>query len=145
MRSWSHGLSILRHAADLGVEVTARTLVGLFVECLRAQTDCMTRLESIDTNEVRTVAISAPGLEQLLVEFLSEAIYLHETEGLVLCGAELDIDKVNEGWSLTGRVHGEVFDLPRHGLKTLLKAVTYHQLALRRHGGYWTARVIFDI
>ena len=36
---------------------------------------------------------------------------------------------------------GEPYDLHKHGLKTLIKAVTYHQLTIVEAGGAWTARV----
>ena len=51
----------------------------------------------------------------------------------------------DEGWTLSGELSGERFDLARHGLKILLKAVTYHRLEVRPHAGGWLARVLFDI
>jgi SHS2 domain-containing protein len=79
------------------------------------------------------------------VDFLSEAIYLCETEGLVLASADLDVTETEGGWSLSGVVAGEPIELSQHGLKTLLNSVTYHQLSVRRDRDGWAARVIFDI
>ena len=58
---------------------------------------------------------------------------------------DVEVTETEEGWSLSGVVAGERFELSRHGLKTLLKAVTYHQLSVRRDRDGWVARVIFDI
>lgn len=136
---------LLEHTGDLGIEVRFPTLDGLFHECLRAQTDCLTRVDRIDLRETRNWALEAPHLPDLLVEFLSEAIYLFETEEIVLAAARVEVSRAERGWSLVGEVAGEPFDLGRHGLKTLLKAVTYHRLEVTREGEGWMARVIFDI
>jgi len=135
----------LEHTADLGIEASADSLEELFAECLRAQTDCLTRLDRVAEKESRELQLAASDLPDLLVDFLSEAIYLHETQGLVLAGAKLKVWESDGVWALSGVVTGEEFELSRHGLKTLLKAVTYHQLSVHRRGDKWVARVIFDI
>lgn len=135
----------LDHTGDLGVEVTAASLAELFAESIRAQTDCLTRLERVAEKESRRVEMTAPELPDLLVDFLSEAIYLYETEGLVMARAIVEVTRGDDGWSVIGVLRGEPFELARHGLKTLLKAVTYHQLSVRQHRDVWTARIIFDI
>lgn len=135
----------LEHTADLGVEVTAATLEGLFGETLRAFTDCLTRLERVTASESREVSIKAPEPDQLLIDLLNELIYLHETEALVFSDALLTLAETDDGWSLSGSVRGEAFDLERHGLKTLIKAATYHQLSVQPGPDGWIARIIFDI
>lgn len=136
---------LIDHTADLGIEASAACLDELFVECLRALTDCMTRLDRIATHEARTVSLQAPDLERLLVQWLSEAIYRHEAEGLVFAEASVEVGRDETGWRLTGELRGEEFDAERHGLKTLVKAVTYHQLRVRRQKRGWQARVILDL
>lgn len=135
----------LEHTADLGVEVTSTSLEGLFGETLRAFTDCLTRLERVTPSESRELLIVAPELDQLLVDLLNELIYLHETEALVFADARLTLTETDDGWSLSGSVRGEAFDLERHGLKTLIKAATYHQLSVLPGPDGWIATILFDI
>ena len=136
---------LLDHTADLGFVATAASLPDLFDESLRALTDCLTRLEAVEPIEHRIVRLSAPEPAQLLVGFLEEAVYLYETEGLVFARAEVSLFENDTEWRLEAELRGEVFDLERHGLKTLIKAVTYHQLEVREVDGEWAARVILDI
>jgi len=136
---------LLEHTADLGIEASADSLDEIFAECLRALTDCLTRLDRVVSVKTRDLDLAAPDLPQLMVDFLSEAVYLHEAEGLVLADANVAVEKTPEGWSLSGVVSGETFDIERHGLKTLIKGVTYHQLSVQSHEGKWVARIIFDI
>lgn len=135
----------LEHTGDLAVEATASSLAELFGECLRALTDCLTRLDRVRHGESRELAIVAPELDQLLVDFLNEVIYRYETEGLVFSDAQLAVSEIDQGWSLSGSLGGEAFDLSRHGLKTLIKAATYHQLSVRSRPEGWIARIVFDI
>ena len=59
--------------------------------------------------------------------------------------ADLAVEANSDGWCLRGTVRGERYDPNRHELKTLIKAVTYHQLEVRSSKVGWTARVVFDI
>jgi SHS2 domain-containing protein len=135
----------LEHTGDLAIEVMGASLDELFAESLFALTDCMTRVEKVTPRDSREVALAAPALDQLLVVFLNEGIWLHETEALVFSAADLSVAEVDQGWSLTGTLRGEAFDLHRHGLKTLIKAVTYHQLSVESGSEGWVARLVFDI
>lgn len=136
---------LLEHTADLGIEVTASGLGELFTEALRALTDVLTSLDRVGFDEVCSVELSAPSLEGLLVDWLNEAIFLHETEGLVFARAAVDVRRDAQGWHLTAELDGEPFSLEQHGLKTLIKAATHHQLQVEQDAGRWRARVIFDL
>jgi SHS2 domain-containing protein len=103
----------LEHTGDLAIEVMGASLDELFAESLFALTDCMTRVEKVTPRDSREVALAAPALDQLLVVFLNEGIWLHETEALVFSAADLSVAEVDQGWSLTGTLRGEAFDLHR--------------------------------
>jgi SHS2 domain-containing protein len=136
---------IIDHTADLGIVVEADTLTELFRECLRAQTDCLTNADRVAATTSWSIRLEAAELSSLLVDFLEEMIFLYETEGLVFADSRLAVEQDETGWSVSGELVGEPYEQRRHGLKTLLKAVTYHQLALDQGVDGWRARVIFDI
>lgn len=135
----------LEHTADLAIEVTAGSLDELFAESVQALTDCMTRRERVAPDLIHEVTLEAAELDRLLVDLLNELIYLHETEALVFSQASLSIKESDSGWSLAGALAGEEFDLERHGLKTLIKAATYHRLSVQPDAAGWLARVVFDL
>ena len=136
---------LIEHTADLGIEAAADSLEGLFRQCLTALTDCLTRVQQVESQASWTVRLEAPDLGRLLVEFLEEAIYRYETDGVVFADAEVSIRQDGDTWQLESVLLGEAFDLDRHGLGTLVKGVTFHQLRVEKRGAEWTARVIFDI
>ena len=136
---------LIEHTADTGLEIEARTLDELFVDALRGMTDCITELEQVAPTSRRRLEVRAGDLERLLVEWLSEAVYLFEVEDLLLSEAEVEIEESKAGFELEAAVAGEPFDADRHPVKIAIKAVTYHQLAVEETAAGWRARVIFDI
>jgi SHS2 domain-containing protein len=81
-------------------------------------------------------------MDELLVAWLSELLYLYEVEGLLFC--DFALTEIDER-SVRGMAMGEEFHEGRHAIKTSIKAVTYHQLEIKEKDGRWQARVIFDI
>jgi len=81
-------------------------------------------------------------LEDLLVRWLSELLYLYDTQLLLCCTFHCTL---LEPTHLTATVAGEPLDPDRHPIDTEIKAVTYHQIAVEQVEGRWQARVIFDL
>ncbi|RKZ30052.1 hypothetical protein DRQ27_05225, partial [bacterium] len=46
---------------------------------------------------------------------------------------------------LRAKVYGEPFDPKKHKFRLEIKAVTYHQLTVKKQGDKWFGRVIFDL
>ena len=137
---------VLDHTADAGVVVTAGDRNALFVEALRGLTDCITEVDRVRPRERRDVRLVADNVELLLVEWLGEALYRFEVEGLVAAGARIEIDeRPDGGLTLVGEIVGELHDPDRHPHKVAVKAITYHGLEVEAEAGGWRASVIFDI
>jgi SHS2 domain-containing protein len=136
---------LIEHTADTGLEVEAPSLAELFVEALRGMTDCITELERVAPQTRRRLGVRAGDLGRLLVEWLSEAVYLFEVEDLLFSQAEVEVKESKAGFELAATVAGEPFDPERHPAKIAIKAVTYHQLKVEETPDGWRARVIFDI
>jgi SHS2 domain-containing protein len=135
----------IEHTADLGVEIEASSFEGLLADGLLALTDALTDVEGVSVELELPVDLRAPSREDLLVEWLSELVYLFDTKSVLLCQADLEVVGEPGGWHLRGTVRGERYDPDRHEIKTLIKAITYHQLEVSSSARGWSARVIFDL
>jgi SHS2 domain-containing protein len=133
------------HTADIGVDIEATSFESLLTEGLRALTESLTEIERVELGLELPVDLEARSREDLLVEWLNEIVFLFDTKAVLLVEAELEVGAEGDGWRLEGTVRGELYDPNRHRLKTLIKAVTYHQLQVRSSISGWTARVVFDI
>jgi SHS2 domain-containing protein len=135
----------LEHTADTGLSIEAGSREQLFAEALAGFTDTVTELTRVGEGQRREIAVGAPSLEDLLVEWLGELLYRFETEGLLFRRTEVAIEGEPPDLRLRATAWGEAYDAVRHPLKILVKAVTYHRLEVAESDGAWRAQVIFDI
>ena len=133
---------ILDHTADIGIIVHGENLKALFENAGEAFFRLITDLRKVRRRIERRVNIRGESLDRLMVDWLSELLYLHDVENLLFKGFE--IDSVGED-GLKAVVKGEPFQEGVHVIKTEVKAVTYHQIEVRRENRGWRARVILDL
>jgi SHS2 domain-containing protein len=136
------GYELIEHTADIGIRVWADDAKGLFEEAARGFFDIITDIKTVTAEIERTVTVHGSGWEEVMVAWLTELLYLHEVKGLLFCDFSLaEVDRS----IVTGVARGERYNEKRHSIKTVVKAVTYHQLQIREQDGRWHAQIIFDI
>ena len=133
---------ILDHTADIGLIVHGEDLKTLFENAGEAFFHLMTDLRKVKRRVERRINITGESLDRLMVDWLSELLYLHEVESLLFRGFK--VESVGED-GLKAIAKGEPFQEGVHVIKTEVKAVTYHQIEVRPENGRWRARVIFDL
>ncbi len=133
---------VLEHTADIGFEAFGATREEAFSNAARALIDIIVDLKSIVSREEVTIRVEGREATSLLVNWLSEILYLHDAEGWVFC--EFEIHGLSDH-SLSAVARGEKFDRARHHAKLLVKAITYHQLAFEHTDQGWRAQVYVDI
>jgi SHS2 domain-containing protein len=132
----------IEHTGDLGMEVFGADLPGLFENAAEGLFDIITDPGTIREKEEREISLEAGGLEELLIRWLTEFIFLFDVEFLLFRSFHiLSLD----GGKLRAIASGERFDEERHPFKTTVKAATYHQLKIEQVDGIWKARIIFDL
>ena len=129
----------LDHTADCGIRAYGTTLDELFANAAAGMFSLITDLETVKPVGEYEVRVRSKDLKALLFDFLSELLFVHETQRLLL--SKFDV-KVND-LAVDARVRGEPIDRARHPLHLNLKAVTYHEMIVDLDGGI--AQVIFDI
>ncbi len=130
------------HTADLGIKVFGQTYAELFANAAYALFDLLTELDDVEEKISYPVEVTAVDREDLLVRFLSELLYLFASKSY-LC-KQVSFLSLEEK-ALQAKTWGEIFDPERHEIKTEIKAVTYHQLAIKKNNGLLEARLVLDI
>ena len=134
----------LSHTADMAVAVRAATLPALFGHAAAALFDLTTDRRSVWPRRRARVVAEGLTLENLLVRFLSELLYLQEVKGWRFRTCRVtSLDR--RGGRLRAVAAGEAFDPARHPRRREVKAITYHQLAVRRRAGLWRVRFVVDV
>jgi SHS2 domain-containing protein len=134
---------VLEHTADIGFEAFGASRGAVFRNAGRALMSLIIDLKSVRPQQRVPLQARAPEPQSLLVNWLSEILYLQDTEGWLF--GDFEIDSFQQQ-SVCGGGRGERFERGRHHLRLLVKAITYHQLALEeRSEGLWRAQVYVDI
>ena len=133
---------VLDHTADIGIIVHGEDLKALFENAGEAFFHLITDLRKVKRRVERQIDIRGESLDRLMVDWLSELLYLHDVENLLFRGFK--VESVGED-GLKAIAKGEPFQEGIHVIKTGVKAVTYHQISVRQENGRWRAQVILDL
>ncbi len=133
---------ILEHTADVGFEAFGPTREEVFANAARALFFLMVDLESIEPRTPVAIMEKNSDPASLLVDWLSQLLYLCDGEGWLFSEFHPGFRSDTE---LVAEARGEKFDPARHHWKLLVKAITYHQLALEQTPQGWRAQIYVDI
>jgi len=133
---------LIDHTADIGVKAYGKTLSEAFENASRGMFDIITDKSEVESVGQYDIQLEADDLEQLLVDWLSELLFLNSAKNLVFGFFKVELDEKKK--SLKGRVFGEKFDLSKHKIGAEIKAVTYHMLEVKKKKPFYV-QVLFDI
>lgn len=130
------------HTGDLGLEVFGADIPSLFEHAAEGFFEIITEPATIREEEEREISVKADGLEELLVAWLEEFVFLFDTQSLLFKSFRiLSLDERE----MRAVAMGEHYDEARHPIKTIIKGATYHQLKIEQTDGTWRAKIIFDL
>jgi len=133
---------LLNHTADIGIEVWGKTKKELFANTVESMFDLIVDLTGINNVNEKVVAIKGADAEDLLVNFLREALYLFNGKRWLV--KKCKILELTAG-QIVAQLQGEPYDSDKHQLKKEIKAVTYHGLSIKKTARGWKGKVIFDV
>lgn len=131
---------LIDHTADVGIKAYGENISEAFENAAKGMFDIITDNSKIESKGEYKINLEYDDLEQLLVDWLSELLFIFETEQIVLGEFNVEID--ND--SLQAKVFGENFDTSKHKIGSEIKAVTYHMLEVKTEKPYHV-QVLFDI
>ena len=151
------------HTADVGAELQAADLPGLFRDALDALVAVMMAAPPRAAVAVHRVELDAPTLDGLLVRWLEEWVFRIQTHRRVPVQSDVAVGGRPNGcapasaahrsgavaaeslWTLEAAVREAPLDPVAHEWQSEVKGVTYHGLHVERTEAGWTAAVVFDV
>lgn len=134
----------LRHTADAKFQALGQTLEEAFANAALATSSLMWDWRRVEKKVEYPVRAEGRDLEQLLVNFLEEILYLLDTKEFLLNSTEdMSIHKRNEGYVLNARFLGDNYS-DRYNLLGGVKAITYNEMSITKNDHY-TVQVVIDI
>lgn len=139
MKNYNLKFKILPHTADLKMQVYGKAKEELFLNMLFGMAESQ-RAEIKNKEKIkREIKINSPDLGALLVDFLSEVLYLSQVNKEIY--KDIKFKKLTSR-ELEGELIGQKFE--RIGLD--IKAVTYYSLDIhQKKDRTWEATVLFDV
>lgn len=104
--AWTH----FPHEGDVGICGFGSSAAEAFENAARAMTAVVVPLEALEPREGVAVAVAAPDLEMLLLDWLNAVIYEMATRRMLFGDFRAEI----AGGSLRGEARGEPVDRARH-------------------------------
>jgi SHS2 domain-containing protein len=133
------GFEAIEHTADVGIRAWGSTLEECFEQATRGLLDITGALATGEGTR-EEVGVEGRDLGSVLVDWLSEVLYLQDARDAVITRFEVEHvdEKRASGWvALRPR------DEPLTG--TAVKAITYHQLSVERNEDAWRAELVVDV
>lgn len=133
------GYEILEHMADLGVRAWGPGLEAAFEQAAWALVDLLD-VRATGEGRRRELTLSASDTGGLLVEFLNELVFLHETEEVAV--SAVTVRRVSDTELSAELTLGTLGHRPEG---VVVKAATYHRLRVDRGDGRAEVRVFLDV
>lgn len=137
MKEQPAGYREIEHTADWELEVWGPDLPALFEQAARGMYALKGNHLEPQGGVERDLQLHAPDPESLLVAFLAELLFLEEVEGLGFDSFDLHLEPA----SLSARMSGAPVRSPGKDIK----AVTYHNLAIRKTDRGLEVNIVFDV
>ncbi|MCM8787515.1 MAG: archease [Candidatus Omnitrophica bacterium] len=128
----------LEHTADVGIKVFGKTIKELFKNSAFALFDFLIDVK-VKAIKKKKIKLSAQNLEDLLVGWLNELIFLFFTYQFVPIKYLISI-RQNK---LEAEIYGQ--NLKNVKVNTEIKAATYHNLKIKKNKEGFEANIIFDV
>jgi len=131
---------ILDHPADLKIRAFGKSLPEVFVNMAMAIARKQSPSPAPAEEPGEEIVLESDDLSALLVDWLSEILYRSEINKKVYFDFEI-MEFSENPYKIKARIKGA----PVEAKNTDIKAVTYHDLEIKKIGDNWETIVIFDI
>lgn len=130
------------HTADILLCARGHSMPELFANGLAGLYAVLGSLVAGPDAEKRTIRLAADNREELFHDWLSEALYYAEARHE--CLRDVEFVELTDT-TLIAQATAARMDLARCEFDREIKAVTYHELAIRQEGNILVATVVIDI
>ncbi|MFP3233728.1 MAG: archease [Sulfolobaceae archaeon] len=131
------------HTADVGIKAYGRDLNEAFENAALAVFEVMTDTSKVEPKESREIEIDGMDLENLLYRWIESLLVYYDSELLLFGKFKVKIDL--ENLRLNAIAWGEKFDPDKHERRTVVKAVTYHEMSILKTNNGYELTFVVDI
>ena len=135
--------------ADVGYRAYGNSLANAFENAAIAMFEVITDTSTVKPLIKKQIRLEAEDECAILYDWLSELLFVHDTEYLVFSKFDIKIDSKLDGdierYILDASAFGEEFDPSKHERRSEVKAVTFHMMDIKIENLNIILQVILDI
>lgn len=129
--------------ADIAIEITGKTLDELFRDAAMAVEEQTVNLDDLKDDLEKEIKLEAKSIETLLYDFLSELIFMKDTDQFLFKSVDVNVDEKEN--VLHAVLKGDLIDPERQELRNDIKAITMHMFSVEQKNDGWKATVVVDV
>ncbi|RAP50097.1 MAG: hypothetical protein BZ136_02110 [Methanosphaera sp. rholeuAM74] len=137
--------SYFETTADIGIEVVSSNIEDAFMYSAVACFNLITDVDMIEENIRKEVSVSSEDEYALLYDWITELLILFDGEFFVANSYDVKINMDDDGYHLSARLLGDVYDTSKYCYKTEVKAITYHNMEITEDKNEYRVRFIVDL
>lgn len=133
------GYKILEHPADVRMRALGETKEKLFINAAKGMMEILqSKIQTPPSKYQRNIRVKSVDLNALLVDFLSEVLYLIQTNKEIY-------DKIKFEEFTDNELEARLFGNKIESFGEDIKGVTHHDLKIEQKNGLYEATILFDI
>ena len=135
----------LDHSADIKFIVHSNSLEGAFSDSILAVSNIIIDINSHSkTSKIKEIILEANNFERLLYELIEEIIFIFETEKFIPKKIkEINIKEKNNSKKIKCKI--EMSSIKNKKIKTGIKAMTYHEMKIKKKNKSYIIECVVDI
>ncbi|MDT7872277.1 archease [Sulfolobus sp. SCGC AB-777_G06] len=131
------------HTADIGIKAYGRDLNEAFENAALAVFEVITDTSKVEPKESREIEIDGMDLENLLYRWIESLLVYYDSELFLFGKFKVKIDL--ENLRLNAIAWGEKFNPDKHERRTVVKAMTYHEMSIVKTNNGYELTFVVDI
>jgi len=131
----------LEHTADIKFQAFGKNLKEVFENSVLAVSEVLSKGKKVKAVKVKSIAIEGGNNENMLQSLLEEILYLLDAEEFITAKAKIDFDETVR--QLRVKFYGD--DSRKYKEIESIKAITYHEMFVKKIKGKWVSQVVLDV
>ncbi|MBD3262946.1 archease [Candidatus Woesearchaeota archaeon] len=134
----------LEHTADVFIVGKGKTLKEAFQNCAFGLNQYMVDLKNVEPKIQKNISAKGEDVKSLLVEFLTQFLILQDSEGLIF--SDINVTRLDEKkFEIDAIAKGEKYNPKKHEAGAHIKAITYHEMEIKKSKNIYSIKFLVDI
>jgi|TARA_B100002003_G_C14018645_1_gene491287 SHS2 domain-containing protein len=131
--------------ADIAFECYGKDLNELFENSAFAIFEETTDLSKVEEKETKQIKLESDKIDKLLYDFLSEILYIKDTDSFLFKNSKVKIEEKGNKFSLEANLSGESIDREKHEMRNDIKAITLHMFKVEKTKEGYKSVIVVDV